>query len=204
MATTLEELKKEVDVNKEVYRDDMQKLRIELNAMQQSIILAQGAQGYVHERGERGEGDGGKAMGYRIRDAQHLIPNQWGGEKDGNFADLAHDILTYMTMISDEAKDMMTEVVKREVMMNMDEFDDAELPHKTFISNHLYATLSKIMKGEPKSIIRNAQRNGISAWHRLHTVYDPRTTTDASVSIQRLINPQGQGRGDDKDGTGKV
>ena len=169
-------------------------LRNEMNAVQTSMILTQGMIKKSHsgeeDRGERDEAkDKEKNISFKIKESQHLIPAQWCGEKDGPFADLAHDITTYMTMIFEEADDMLMEIVKCEKAPKLDDFDDLECPNKKMLSSHLYATLSKIMKGEPKTVIRNAQRDGIAAWHRLHATYDPRTTTDSSVSIQKIINP---------------
>ena len=170
-------------------------LRNEMNAMQTSVILTQGLIRSAATESRRGEEEGAdrerdKIISHKIKESQHLIPTPWSGEKDGPFADLAHDVVTYMNCIfEDEANDILLEVIKHDKTTSVDDIDEEHYPNKKLLNSHLYAILSKITKGEAKSIIRNAQRNGIEAWHRLHATYDPRTTTDSSVSIQRIINP---------------
>ena len=182
MATTLEEVAAEVVT-----------IRNELNAMQTSIILTQNLVAEA-KRGAIGREDEdekfGKKVSMRIKENQGMMPKEWLGEKTGPFNDLAHDMITYMTNIFDEeASDLMNEAIKMEKCPNIEDFDDDEHPNKKFINTHLYAALTKVMHGEPKAIIRNAQRDGIAAWYRLHAHYDPRTTTDSSVSIQKVICP---------------
>ena len=182
MAITIEQLAAEIVT-----------LRNEMNAMQTSVILTQGlirTGGRDVRDEEREEKDKEKNISFKIKEAQHLIPAQWCGEKDGPFQDLAHDVITYMTSIFDEeAIEMLDEVIKGDKAPDMNDLDDDDYPNKKIMNSHLYALLSKITKGEPKTAVRNAARNGIAAWHRLHANYDPRTTTDSSVSIQKIMNP---------------
>ena len=61
-------------------------MRNEMNAMQTSIILTQGLIGTRQQRSDEGEeqqgqeqrqGQNNKEIGFKIKDAQHLIPNTW-------------------------------------------------------------------------------------------------------------------------------
>ena len=159
----------------EEYNRAMVNIREEMTGVQARIRLLE----------DKGPHDGRG----RIKDAQHLMPEKWTCEKDGTFNDFAHDLMTYMAMINREARDMMEQVLKKDGWKNLDEMDDAEYPNKEFLDDHLYATLSKVMKGEAKAIVRNAGGSGFKAWHSLHKHYTPKTTTDAPASIQKLISP---------------
>ena len=130
-----------------------------------------------------------KKLGLKIKDAQHLIPGEWSGEKDGSFNELAHDIITYMWAISEESKGLLKKVAQSEEVLGMNEYSDVDYPNKKFLNSHLYATLSKITKGEAKKIVRNSEENGLAAWHALHLNYSPKSATDSSVSIQKLMYP---------------
>ena len=167
-------------------------IRNEMNAMQTALLITQSMIKKQTDREAAEDEDGEekitlKYISFKIKECQHLTPTQWSGEKDSPFADLSHDVITYMTSIYKHKAASITEVLKED-RYEVDE-EIAKDPILTNMNNHLYAVLSKTMHGEPKKIIRNAKRDGLAAWHRLHESYDPRTTTDSSVSIQKIIHP---------------
>ena len=69
----------------EEYKRAMLHIREEMSGVQARIRLMEDK---VPQ--ERGRG--------RVKETLHLIPEKWTCEKDGTFNDLAHDLLTYMTM----------------------------------------------------------------------------------------------------------
>ena len=160
------------------YDRAMQHIREEMSGVQARL--------YTLETGGGGNGD----TRSRAEDVQPLMIEEWSNEKDCNFNDLPHGLFTFMNVISKEAKTMMEEGLKLDEWEGLVDVDDAEYPNEDFLDGHLYATLSKIMTAEPKAVVRNVVGSGMVAWHSIHKHYNPKATTDASVSIRKMINPQ--------------
>ncbi len=124
----------------------------------------------------------------KINEAKHLMPSEWANEKGGPFQDIAHDIVIYMTTVCADAEYVLEEVLRQEQALVIDELKD-KIDNIEFIDRHLYAMLSRVMRGESKTVVKNANKSGVRAWYSLNKYYDPRTTTDASVAIQRVLSP---------------
>ena len=186
MADTVETLAEKMMTMAASYERDMQNIRQELDGLNRTIIMAQGNRQHDHTDGS---GDLEKKLEMKCKANQHLMPQEWANDAKKPFAVLSHDVMTYMRRVSMEAAKMMEKAQKSEKEFTVAMLDDLDFPNKDNLDDLIYATLSKITQDEPKEAVRNASRSGVIAWWKLHMRYNPKSTLDASLSLQRILHP---------------
>ena len=142
------------------------------------------------ERGDRGNNDA------RINHnaAKGLAPREWSGEKDPvSFAEFSEEFVNYACALNSGAKHLLDQAARMQGSIDIT-VDLMEQPLidglAEAMDGEIYRQLFKVTKGESRIIVQNAgQGNGMQAWLNLSNAYAPRSATDASVAMKRVMYP---------------
>jgi hypothetical protein len=159
--------------------------------MQGSIATMQAAQADGgQDRGDRG--DNKTRMNHTA--AKGLAPREWTGDKDPvSFGEFSEEFVNYACAMNEGAKHLLDQAarMKGPIDITVDLMEDPLIEGLAeTMDGELYRQLFKVTKGEPRTIVQNAgQGNGLQAWLNLSNAYAPRSATDASVAMKRVIYP---------------
>ena len=188
----LEELAAKISDLRQSYGRDMGVLRTELDAMHRTLTMVQ-SRGNNREDNDEVEMSAkaqDKMIGIKRKEHQGNMPKPWmANEADIPFCVLSHDLMTYVSAVSQDAFEMMEMAEKNVAEFNLSMVDEVAYPHRKMLDGFIYQTLSTIMQKDAKDMLRNSNWSGVHAWWQLNSNYNPRTTADGTASLERITRP---------------
>ena len=134
--------------------------------------------------------------------SKDLKPNVWHGVDDKNtgYAEYRAEFVNYMDALHPDSSALMKEIEELGVgqSANIDDLINYEKDLTEAIDRALYSMLFSTTRGTARQVVQGAgQGKGLQAWHDLAHYGAPKSTTDRTLSVQRLLKPEmAQNEGD--------
>ncbi len=136
----------------------------------------------------------GETRNMNFKRAEKLMPEVWDNSKgECSFENFKYSIAVYISALdtSINSSDLLNSIAK----LTRDPDDDiinsmrSEYPNIWEINRELADMLCKCTKGEAKTIVRQVGiKQGLRAWYRLTSHFSPRSATDSSIQLTKIMN----------------
>ena len=136
----------------------------------------------------------GETRNLNFKRAEKLMPEVWDNSKgECSFENFKYSIAVYISALdtSINSSELLNSIAKLtrgpdgDVINNM----KSDYPNIFEINRELGDMLCKCTKGEAKTIVRQVGiKQGLRAWYRLTSHFSPRSATDSSIQLTKIMN----------------